>query len=620
MAILRKLPAAVAVAALTATLVGCGNSDIRDERDQAQMERDQAQAELGQTQTELGQTESELEQAQTELEEAQADREAAQAEADRLAQEQMEAEEAAAAAEQARMEEEAARMEAEAAQMEEEAARMEEEAARMEAEEALQAAEEAAAQAAAMAASATAKVLLGVLMDGATNQTDDDPPVDVHTPPEPTVSVSTDGMLMAKAPNVRGYTMADMAPDMIEGWRGATLMNKEGDTAVVYSDIGNDGTKTLLDRYDSARPTATAPRTWTIGPPLTAAGANVLEANAGLIQWSSVTRPDAETMVSGGTAAAPKLTFMGSVHNIPGTFSCTGTACVAPSRFSDGTVQNAAGDTANPPASAVADSDSSDWTFVPAEGVPTYTDDTNYLVFGWWLSKGADGMPDDLTLISPAATGLGVTRNADSTSGANLRGSATYTGAAAGKYAIASATEDMYEGGHFTAMATLMANFDADLTPEAAPNAVVNDRAGIALSGTINNFMTGDVSRPNWMVTLTADGGAAAGAQPVANLGTAIVGADGAAVDNDTNTDGVQPVLATEWSTGGAQKGMGTWTAMFYGNDPSIAETTSTAQNVAGNRTIPGAATGTFNAHIGTADADAGAVGRLQGAFAVNKE
>ena len=48
------------------------------------------------------------------------------------------------------------------------------------------------------------------------------------------------------------------------------------------------------------------------------------------------------------------------------------------------------------------------------------------------------------------------------TSGETIRGSATYSGAAAGKYAVASATADSYEGGHFTADAMLMVNFDAD--------------------------------------------------------------------------------------------------------------------------------------------------------------
>ena len=579
MAILRKLPAAVAVAALTVTLVGCGTSQVRDERDEARMERDQTQAELDQTQTERDQAQAHLEAAQEELEAAQA--EAAAAEQARMDAE-AEAAAAAAAAEQARMDAEEETAAAEQARMDEEAARMTAEEDQQAAEDALADAEAAAAAAAAMAASDTAKVLLGVLMNGDVNrETPTDPTSDpVHTVPTPGVSVSSEGMLMASAPNVRGYT-AGMAPDMIEGWRGATLSNSEGDTLVVYSDIGNDGTKTLLDRYTSALPTATAPRTWTIQAP----DGTV----ADLISWSAVRRMNDDSTFSGAPGEA-MLTFMGTVHNIPGTFSCMAAAidtCSAPARFSDNTVDGTTGD--NGPDGV--------WTFVPNPDADTYTDDTSYHVFGWWLSKGADGEPDDLVLISPAATGLGMARTETSTEGDNLRGSATYSGAAAGKYAMAHADTDTYEGGHFTATASLSADFDGDSTPEATPNAAANDRLGIDLSGTIDNFMTGDVSRPNWMVTLTADGNATMdGAQAVNDLGTAIA-----------NTD-TQTPLTTEWSTGGAQRGTGEWQVTFYGGDNDLATNTA----------IPGAAEGTFNAHIGTADADAGAIGRIQGSFAVN--
>ena len=188
--------------------------------------------------------------------------------------------------------------------------------------------------------------------------------------------------------------------------------------------------------------------------------------------------------------------------------------------------------------------------------------------------------------------GLGDARTATNTSGGTLRGSATYKGAAAGKYAIASISSDMHEGGHFTAMATLTADFDADNDAGTAGN----DRAGIALGGMIDNFMTGDVNRPDWMVKLMADGGTADGMQPVANLGS---GSGGALED----TDAADP-LTTEWSTGGAAKGTGKWTVMFYGGADTA---------------LPTAVVGEFNAHIGTDDADAGAVGRLQGAFGANK-
>ena len=57
--------------------------------------------------------------------------------------------------------------------------------------------------------------------------------------------------------------MSDMPPDMIEGWRGAMLTreNTDGtmDTVVVYSNIGDDGLASLLDRYDVLLPTPSRP-------------------------------------------------------------------------------------------------------------------------------------------------------------------------------------------------------------------------------------------------------------------------------------------------------------------------------------------------------------------------
>ena len=65
---------------------------------------------------------------------------------------------------------------------------------------------------------------------------------------------------------------------------------------------------------------------------------------------------------------------------------------------------------------------------------------------------------------------MGDARTTSDTTG-SLRGTATYEGAAAGKYAIASTTDETYEGGHFTAMATIEADFDVDNNPDAG-----NDR------------------------------------------------------------------------------------------------------------------------------------------------
>ena len=402
--------------------------------------------------------------------------------------------------------------------------------------------------------------------------------------PSPTLEVSDDDVLIAEATIEATddaaaivYTMADTAPDMIEGWRGAMLTNAGGDIAVVYSDIENDETNTLLDRYVSNLPAGTPPRrSWDIDENDTDDDDDddptVNTDND--ISWTAVRRPDEMTM-AGGTSANPITMFEGTVHGIPGTFSCDadGVAlCASPETYSDGKVNEL---TAN-----LADVT---WKFTPDDGANTYTDDPNYLVFGWWLDKGEDGKPDYVRLITNAE-GLGEARTETNTDGSAIRGSATYEGAAAGKYAMASAGADMYEGGHFTAMATLMVDFDADLLATDD----MDDNEGIALSGMIDNFKTGDTPRP-WSVTLMVDGdtGTADVAEPLENL----VGDTGAG-------------MTTEWSTGAAQNGVGTWTAEWYDSDDDA---------------HPTAVIGTFNAHIGTDTADTGAVGRLQGAFGANK-
>ena len=423
---------------------------------------------------------------------------------------------------------------------------------------------------AAMAASEYAKELLYTAL--VKTQADADATATGLQPVAPavTVSVSSNGILTARAD---GYAMSDMPVGKIEGWRGAMLTNEQGDTAIVYSDVGNDGPMSPLERYQSLRPTATEPRKWRV--------------NAAAIPWSAVRRSDdivtirtiiITTETSGG-AAIPRSTdvmssFRGSVHNIPGTFSCAGNpgeGCETPPRHVDGTV-----DVLTVP-------DATDWTFVPDKRVLIDTADRDYLVFGWWLDKGPDGNPDYLRLIGEAQ-GVGAVRNATNTPGSN-RGSATYKGGAAGQYALASTTDYTYEGGTFTARATLMVDFDVDLTPATA----ANDRAGIVLSGLIDNFMTGGTARPNWTVKLKVDNNGIDD-DDVLPTGTLVPAADATSR------------LLTEWSLGGAVTGTGTWAAAYFGGNPAVA-------NTAG---IPTAVIGTFGAEIV-------GMGRLQGAFGANR-
>ena len=435
------------------------------------------------------------------------------------------------------------------------------------------------------------------------------------------VEVSSDGMLMAEVEDNAAYSMSEMAPDMIEDWRGVMLTRDQADgtmdTVVVYSNIGDDGMESLLDRYASIRPTTTASRMWTITSLADAdtngiADVPNMRVDDTLIPWSEVERPDSETAFA-GTGATAMLTFQGTVHNIPGTFSCTtggSSTCRDPARFSDGTVNTVVYDGTNNLTGASAASSATDargsWTFVPDEGVSLYTDDETYLTFGWWLDKNAAGNPSDFMAFSTASGKMGIARDmagaggtrgtpvAAGTEGSSIRGSATYEGAAAGKYATASTLSADYEGGHFTADATLMVNFDADMDGDSTTTA--NNTTGVAVSGMIDNFMTGATARPDWSVKLMVDNDMSrlTPATPV----TSLVGATGAE-------------MHTAWSTGGSATGTGNWTAMWYGGVTYDAATGADA-NVGDDDT---AVLGIPTAVIGTFEASIGAAARLQGSF-----
>ena len=269
------------------------------------------------------------------------------------------------------------------------------------------------------------------------------------------------------------------------------------------------------------------------------------------IHWSYAKRADDVTTET-GIGDDLVTSFAGSVLGVDGTFSCDGTGCTAPTPDADdGSISN----------------NETGWSFAPTDpGAMLQVKDTAYLSFGWWLNEmGTDGA----YVFDAFAKVEGM--DANELSGDDvLDGSATYKGGAAGKYAMQSTTDDSASGGHFTASATLTANFDADLNPGDE-----NDENGVSIGGAITGFMTGDVSRPNWKVTLTA---------PAA-----------------TATVGPITGAATTWKTGGAVDGMGEWSANFYGTEDDTMH--------------PMAATGEFNAAIGGDDD----IARISGAFAATK-
>ena len=370
------------------------------------------------------------------------------------------------------------------------------------------------------------------------------------------VSASSDNAFAATA---AGYTMSDTLPEAISGFRGR-ILTKDRAEALVYTDIENAVATAIGDIYDSSSGPGE--------PDVYGVFATVDEdTNTDDIPWSAVKRADDKSATTGAGDTA-KTTFAGSVRGLAGTFSCTGQNCNPPVPDTDGAVTS--GEV---------------WTFVPtvangtidiADGAPESKAD-GYVQFGWWLNqKGKD--VDDGFNVRTFASATGYAAIDTPLSGTVVEGSATYTGGAAGKWAIASTTEDTTEGGHFTATATLGVDFDADFTPDTDEN----DKMGVSISGSITDFMTGNVSRPNWNVTLTLDNDETAMGVQHNNELTAMVAG------------------TTKWTTGGAVDGTGAWTGNFHGSEKVT--------------THPMAVVGTFDAEIG-----GGAIGRIRGAYGATK-
>ena len=137
-----------------------------------------------------------------------------------------------------------------------------------------------------------------------------------------------------------------------------------------------------------------------------------------------------------------------------------------------------------------------------------------------------------------------------------LKGTATYMGGAAGKYALSSSTGGTNDAGHFTAKATLNANFTDN-----------------SITGTIDSFMGADGMSRAWSVELKE----------------AVVAATGGITRVDAND--------TVWTINGtAAEASGEWPGDLMDN---------------GDDNIPKVATGTFHSMYGND-------GTMVGAFGAN--
>ena len=210
-------------------------------------------------------------------------------------------------------------------------------------------------------------------------------------------------------------------------------------------------------------------------------------------------------------------TFNGSM----GTYLCTatGAACTI-TVDTEGVVSAISGQT--------------DWAFIPADGATTDQSDYDYLHYGFWLKKTTD--EDGAVTYNEVETFAGSTVAA-SGSTADVEGSATYEGGAAGVYVHKTFADDGSSeatSGHFTANALLMVNFGGDDIAVSQ-----QDR----LTGTIDGFELSGGEAQQWSVALQSDG-------------------DPAADGNQPDTDGVMAGTAK----GGVTGGDGSFTATFHGS------------------------------------------------------
>ena len=233
------------------------------------------------------------------------------------------------------------------------------------------------------------------------------------------------------------------------------------------------------------------------------------------------------------------------------------------------------------------------WSFVHDSGAMVSIDDSAYLFFGWWLRKDKDGPTHASAFVGKV--GLFLDGNDDDAEdplvGLNaIVGSATYTGAAAGKFAI----NDPINGGdagHFTADATLTAKFSGE---------------GAGVTGTISNFRLNDGSEDaGWSValnktTLRDSGGTeATAATTTAELAGFSPGnnmSDAGAIASPTVNYGgnaVNETLTTVWSIdGNAAAASGTWSGQMYDELPGTVADEGDGSNV------PTSVTGVFQSKV----------------------
>ncbi len=371
--------------------------------------------------------------------------------------------------------------------------------------------------------------------------------------PESGVAIDTRIMVGVGTADPVALSEDKKAPDAkLHGWEGKRYTAEPDDDgmyeAMVYSNVGEPtegdpfNEKYTLNAADAANP-GELPITGDVAKATARIASSSFDQSAGTKEFKLPTN-------------AVRVMLSGSYHGVSGTYYCTPAAsstCAA-QVAADGFTLGGTADADN-----AFTAGGGTWTFKPGtatakvESMP----DAIYASYGWWIHRSEDGNAYTASAFAdvkgdvPAAAALDT-----------LQGTATYTGGAAGKYALSSSTGGTNDAGHFTARATLNADFSDN-----------------SITGTIDTFMGADGMSRDWSVELKEAAIAATG-------GITRTGTD--QTDNDT-----------AWTIGeDAADASGEWSGMLYDN---------------GDDGVPKVGTGTFYTEYGTA-------GKMIGAFGVNKQ
>ena len=265
------------------------------------------------------------------------------------------------------------------------------------------------------------------------------------------------------------FKNAETKAPAITGWTGEVVTHSLGKDRVgrVYTDIAPPTPTGFGKAYSGY-----------------SEGAGLALANTDRDLWK-VADPDASSGKVAEVNGSDRTTFDGTFADVPGTYRCDDgnqSACQLPQVTTAGRVTTVVGGTGS-------------WSFYPTGGANAVVQvaDKEYLTFGVWI----DTQDDDPVIGAFYSGNYGMARGLDTTNLPSVEGVATYSGAAAGKYATrVLGDEASYKGGYFTADATMKAHFGAD--PDAGVYGA-SDPSGETqndwkLTGTISSLRDSDTT------------------------------------------------------------------------------------------------------------------------------